>query len=70
LRGEYRQNSFPVVPAGLFVRGKDAEIKHGASFTAFVDADTLLSPANKGGLGETRVPPPYALRVTVLARRF
>lgn len=36
----------PVVPAGLFVRGKDAEIKQGASFTAFVDADTLLSPAN------------------------
>ena len=36
----------PVVPAGLFVHGKDAEIKRGASFTAFVDADTLLSPAN------------------------
>ncbi|MGA2457767.1 MAG: chitobiase/beta-hexosaminidase C-terminal domain-containing protein [Terriglobales bacterium] len=36
----------PVVPAGLFVHGKDAEIKQGASFTAFVDADTLLSPAN------------------------
>jgi hypothetical protein len=36
----------PVVPVGLFVRGKDAEIKQGTSFTAFVDADTLLSPAN------------------------
>src|ERR1017187_3990812 len=36
----------PVVPAGLFVHGKDAEIKHGAAFTAFVDADTLLLPAN------------------------
>jgi hypothetical protein len=35
----------PVVPAGLFVRGKDAEIKQGSRFTAFVDADTLLSPA-------------------------
>ncbi|MFZ1917350.1 MAG: chitobiase/beta-hexosaminidase C-terminal domain-containing protein [Terriglobales bacterium] len=36
----------PMVPAGLFVRGKDAEIKQGALFTAFVDADTLLPPAN------------------------
>ena len=36
----------PVVPAGVFVHGKDAEIKQGASFTAFVDADTLLPPAN------------------------
>ncbi len=36
----------PVVPVGLFVHGKDAEINQGASFTAFVDADTLLSPAN------------------------
>jgi Chitobiase/beta-hexosaminidase C-terminal domain len=36
----------PVVPAGLFVRGKDAEIKQGSLFTAFVDADTLLSRAN------------------------
>jgi hypothetical protein len=36
----------PVVPVGLFVHGTDAEIKRGASFTAFVDADTLLSPAN------------------------
>jgi hypothetical protein len=36
----------PVVPVGIFVHGKDAEIKQGASFTAFVDADTLLSPAN------------------------
>jgi ribosomal protein L27 len=36
----------PVVPAGLFVHGKDAEIKQGTAFTAFVDTDTLLSPAN------------------------
>ncbi len=36
----------PVVPVGVFVHGKDAEIKQGASFTAFVDADTLLSPAS------------------------
>lgn len=36
----------PVVPAGLFVHGKDAEIKQGAAFTAFVDADTFLAPAN------------------------
>jgi len=36
----------PVVPAGVFVHGKNAEIKQGASFTAFVDADTLLSPAH------------------------
>ena len=36
----------PVVPVGVFVHGKDAEIKQGASFTAFIDADTLLSPAN------------------------
>ena len=36
----------PLVPAGVFVHGKDAEIKQGASFTAFVDADTLLSAAN------------------------
>jgi len=36
----------PVVPAGLFVHGKDAEIKQGASITAFVDADALLPPAN------------------------
>jgi hypothetical protein len=35
----------PVVPVGLFVHGKDAEINQGASFTAFVDEDTLLSPA-------------------------
>jgi len=31
---------------GIFVHGKDAEIKQGAPFTAFVDEDTLLSPAN------------------------
>jgi len=36
----------PFVPVGIFVHGKDAEIKQGASFTAFVDADTVLSPAN------------------------
>ena len=36
----------PMFPAGGFVHGKDAEIKQGAVFTAFVDADTLLSPAN------------------------
>jgi Chitobiase/beta-hexosaminidase C-terminal domain len=36
----------PVVPAGLFVHGKDAEIKQGTAFTAFVDTDTLLAPAN------------------------
>ncbi len=36
----------PFVPVGIFVHGKDAEIKQGASFTAFVDADTLISPAN------------------------
>jgi len=36
----------PFVPMGIFVHGKDAEIKQGASFTAFVDADTVLSPAN------------------------
>jgi hypothetical protein len=31
------------VPMALFVHGKDAEIKQGAVFTAFVDADTWLS---------------------------
>ena len=36
----------PFVPVGIFVHGKDAEIKQGASLTAFVDADTVLSPAN------------------------
>ncbi len=36
----------PGIPAGLFVHGKDAEIKQGALFTASVDADTLLPPAN------------------------
>jgi hypothetical protein len=30
------------VPVGLFVHGKDAEIKQGAVFTAFVDVDTVL----------------------------
>ena len=34
------------VPVGLFVHGKDAEIKQGAIFTAFVDADALLPPVN------------------------
>jgi len=36
----------PVVPVGIFVHGKDAEIQPGAVFTAFVDADTLLPPVN------------------------
>jgi hypothetical protein len=36
----------PMFPAGGFVHGKDAEIKQGALFTAFVDADTVLLPAN------------------------
>lgn len=36
----------PVVPVGIFVHGRDAEIKPGALFTAFVDADSLLPPAN------------------------
>jgi hypothetical protein len=36
----------PVVPAGMFVHGKDAEIKRGASFTAFVDEDTALPGVN------------------------
>jgi len=35
---------FPV-PVGLFVHGKEAEIKQGAVFTAYVDADTAV-PAN------------------------
>lgn len=36
----------PGVPAGVFVHGKNAEIKAGASFTAFIDEDTYLPPAN------------------------
>lgn len=36
----------PGAPMGVFVHGKDAEIKPGAAFTAFVDADTLLPLAN------------------------
>ncbi|HEY6767024.1 MAG TPA: chitobiase/beta-hexosaminidase C-terminal domain-containing protein [Candidatus Sulfotelmatobacter sp.] len=32
------------VPVALFVHGKNAEIRQGAVFTAFVDADTLLPP--------------------------
>jgi hypothetical protein len=36
----------PGAPVGVFVHGKDAEIKPGAVFTAFVDGDTLLPPAN------------------------
>jgi hypothetical protein len=28
------------------VHGKDAEIKQGMTFTAYVDADTLLAPLN------------------------
>jgi hypothetical protein len=38
--------AIPVVPAGLFVHGKNAEIKQGELFTALVAADTLLPPAN------------------------
>jgi hypothetical protein len=30
----------------LLVHGKDADIKPGTTFTAFVDLDTLLPPAN------------------------
>lgn len=30
------------LPVGIFVHGKDAEIKQGAVFTAYVDADTVL----------------------------
>jgi hypothetical protein len=36
----------PVVPVALLVHGKDADIKPGTTFTAFVDEDTLLPPAN------------------------
>jgi Chitobiase/beta-hexosaminidase C-terminal domain len=36
----------PVVPAALFVHGEQAEIKKGATFTAFVDSAVWLSPAN------------------------
>lgn len=36
----------PVVPVGIFVHGKDATIQPGALFTAFVNADSLLPPAN------------------------
>ncbi len=36
----------PGFPVGGLVRGKDAEIQQGARFTAFVDADILLPPAN------------------------
>jgi hypothetical protein len=36
----------PVVPAGLFVHGKNAEVKQGTVFTAFVAADNMLPPAN------------------------
>ena len=32
----------PIPTASLFVHGKDAEIKQGAVFTAFVEADTVL----------------------------
>lgn len=32
------------LPVGLLVHGKDVEIKPGAQFTAFVDADTVLPP--------------------------
>lgn len=37
----------PVVPVGVFVHGKNAEIKPGALFTAFVDTDSLLPPASQ-----------------------
>jgi Chitobiase/beta-hexosaminidase C-terminal domain len=36
----------PLGPAGLLEHGEDAQIKQGTAFTAFVDADTPLSPAN------------------------
>lgn len=36
----------PGAPVGVFVHGKDAVIQPGAVFTAFVDADTSLPPAN------------------------
>lgn len=36
----------PGAPVGVFVHGTNAEIKQGAVFTAFVDQDTLLPPAN------------------------
>jgi Chitobiase/beta-hexosaminidase C-terminal domain len=36
----------PGAPVGIFVHGKDAEIKQGASFNAVVDADTFMPPAN------------------------
>ena len=36
----------PVVPVGVFVHGMNAEIKQGALFTAYVETDTLLTPAN------------------------
>jgi hypothetical protein len=34
------------VPVALFVRGKDAEIGHGMSFTAYVDEDTVFPTVN------------------------
>ena len=36
----------PGFPVGVFVHGKDAEIKQGAAFTATVDEDTWLSPVS------------------------
>jgi Tfp pilus assembly protein PilV len=36
----------PIVPGGLFVRGKDATIRQGSIFTASVDVDALLPASN------------------------
>jgi hypothetical protein len=36
----------PMFPAGVLVHGQDAEIKQGATFTAYVQSDVLLPPAN------------------------
>jgi hypothetical protein len=41
------------VPVALFVHGKDAEIKQGATFTAFVDADTFSTTCELGLAGPT-----------------
>jgi len=35
-----------VGPLALLKHGKDAQIKQGTPFVAFVDADTSLPPAN------------------------
>jgi len=44
--GQDKEIKAALVPAGGLMRGKDAEIVQGTLFTAFVDADTLLPPAN------------------------